>query len=384
MTHSLQGQRPLVWTLTLLNTVAYGALYYAQPLLAVQFEHDLGWTRSQTALAFTLALLVTAFSAPAMGRRLDNQGGRFLLTAGSGLGALAFVVMAFSATLPLFTLGWLLAGVAMGLTFYEATFAVLGQQVRGAARTQATLTITLVAGLASTIFVPLTTWLLPQGGRQGTLLSLAALLLFCALGTWFVVPAKPAGHRQHLPQTFQPDAAFWPLTVAFTLGRVVTVGVGLQLAPMLLWKGYSPALAAALTGLMGLAALPGRVAFVPLLGRFGASSVTTVLLLLLGGSTFLLNTSALGWLALAVVLFGLANGALTLARAELIASRYAPEIFGTVNGRLSWFVNLAQAVTPFAVGVLYSLSGGYRLSLLLMLLLSLVAAWGLRQPLHPA
>lgn len=53
----------------------------------------------------------------------------------------------------------------MSLTFYEAVFTVLGQQVQGAARTRATLTITLIAGLASTIFVPLTTALLEGAAR---------------------------------------------------------------------------------------------------------------------------------------------------------------------------------------------------------------------------
>lgn len=74
--------RPLVWTLALLSTVSYGALYYAQPLLAVAAEHALGWSRVQTGLAFTLALLVTAFIAPVVGRALDARGGRTLLSGG--------------------------------------------------------------------------------------------------------------------------------------------------------------------------------------------------------------------------------------------------------------------------------------------------------------
>ncbi|WP_407543418.1 hypothetical protein Q0M94_26965 (plasmid) [Deinococcus radiomollis] len=54
------GRRPLIWTLALLSTAGYGALYYAQPLLGVATEHALGWSRAQTSLAFTLALLVSS------------------------------------------------------------------------------------------------------------------------------------------------------------------------------------------------------------------------------------------------------------------------------------------------------------------------------------
>ncbi|WP_051935638.1 MFS transporter [Deinococcus sp. YIM 77859] len=135
------GQRPLVWTLAVLSTVSYGALYYAQPLLAVAAEHQRGWTRTQTGIAFTLALLVTALVAPAVGRALDARGGRVLIGGGAVLGSLAFVLLALSSSYVPFVIGWLLAGVAMALTFYEAVFTVLGQVVSGKERTRATLTI---------------------------------------------------------------------------------------------------------------------------------------------------------------------------------------------------------------------------------------------------
>jgi len=76
------------------------------------------------------------------------------------VGSGAFLLLALTSSYPLFVLGWLLAGAAMSLTFYEAVFTVLGQQVAEAVRSRATLTVTLIAGLASTIFVPLTTVLL--------------------------------------------------------------------------------------------------------------------------------------------------------------------------------------------------------------------------------
>lgn len=367
----------LVWAMALLNTVAYGALYYAQPLLAVQFERDLGWPRTTTALAFTLALLVTALTAPAVGRALDRQGGHFLLTAGSLLGAAALTLMTLT-THPLpFTLAWLLAGLAMSLTFYEATFTVLGQQIQGVARTRATLTITLVAGLANTIFVPLTTLLLHHAGRQATLLVLAALLVICALFVQFCIPARKRGTDRPHPLPFQPERTFWHLTAAFTLGRIVTVGVGLQLAPLLLWKGLSPAFAAALTGLMGLSALPGRVVFVPLLRHFGVQRVTLGLFVMMGLGAALLTASHLSWWAGGVTLFGLASGALTLARAELLARHYPPELFGTVNGKLAWFVNLAQALTPLWVGWLFTVTGRYVPSLAMCVLFACAAGLAL-------
>ncbi|MBB6017442.1 MFS transporter [Deinococcus radiopugnans] len=368
MTHPAAGRRPLVWALAGLTTVAYGALYYAQPLLAVATEHERGWTRAQTNLAFTLALLVTAFMAPAVGRALDARGGRGLLSVGALLGALAFTLLAASTTYVVFLLGWLLAGAAMALTFYEAAFTALGQQVQGAVRTRATLTITLIAGLASTIFVPLTTALLGQWGLKGTFLGLAGLLLLAAGVTWSGLPPERTRWSAAGPSVpFQPDPPFRTLTLAFTLARIVTVGIGLQLAPLLLAAGHSPALAAGLTGLMGLAALPGRVVFVPLLARFGALPLTTALFGQLAAGAALLHFAQNPVLAaLGIVAFGLASGALTLARAELLAQRYPPEVFGAANGRMARPVNLAQALTPFGVGLLLTWTGGYSGSLWLL------------------
>lgn len=140
---------------------------------------------------------------------------------------------------------------------------------------------------------------------------------------------------------FAPDPAFRQLALSFTLARVVSVGSGLQLAPLLLARGEAPAVAAALAGLMGPAALPGRVLFGPLLRALGIHRLTALLLALLGLGPLLLATTSSVWpAAVAITLFGVANGALTLARTELLG-RYDALIFGTVNGRLAGPVNLA-------------------------------------------
>ncbi|WP_216329546.1 hypothetical protein [Deinococcus aestuarii] len=229
----------------------------------------------------------------------------------------------------------------MALTFYEAAFTVLGQQVSATARTRATLTITLVAGLASTIFVPLTTALLGLTGLSETLLGLAALLWAVGLLAWWGLPSVGGITPNVSRPVFTPDPTFARLTLAFTLARIVTVGVGLQLAPLLLAAGYAPGLAAGLTGLLGLAALPGRVLFVPLLARLRALPLTLVLFVGLGTGALLHFPASLILMVGGTFVFGLASGALTLARAELLARQY-PDTFGTANGQMARPVNLAQ------------------------------------------
>lgn len=261
----------------------------------------------------------------------------------------------------------------MGLTFHEATFAVVARQLQGESRTRATLGITLVAGLASTIFVPLVTGLLEYGGLNATLWSLAALLSVTAALLWWLVPVRtPKSIQQRAaPGLVRRDSFLRQLTLVFTLTRIVMVGVGLQLVPMLLHDGFSAGVAAAVAGLLGAAALPGRVVFVTALRRWGAARVTAFLVwVLLLATGFLLVPHQLPILLVATLLFGLGNGALTLARAELLHAHYPASIFGSVNGRVAWWVNLAQALTPFAMGWLFTLSGSYWPSLALLIVLA--------------
>lgn len=368
------GQRPFVAALAVLNTVAYGTLYYAQPLLAVQFEQAYHWPRSFTSLTFTLALLVTAFTAPALGKLFDAGQGRLLLTLGAGLGALAFALLTLTSQPALFVLAWLLAGAAMALTFYEATFAVLAGQLQGEARTRATLSITLVAGLASTIFVPLVTAFLSRIGLTTTLWVLASGLALCAGLLWWLVPTaqQKSERAQRVPVSM--DTFLRLVTLVFTLTRIVIVGMGLQLVPMLLHDGFTPGTAAAVAGLLGAAALPGRVVFVPALKRWGAGRVTAFLVwVLLLATGLLLLPHHLPVLLVAALLFGLGNGALTLARAELLHAHYPVDIFGSVNGRVAWWVNLAQAITPFVMGWLFTHTGSYLPSLTLLMAFAVIA-----------
>ena len=363
------GRPLLVWTLALISTAGYGALYYAQPLLGVATEHALGWSRAQTSLTFTLALLTNAALAPLVGHRLDRFGGRSLISGGALLGAVALLGMSLTTNYLAFVLCWLLAGVGMTLTFYEAVFTVVGQQFQGAARTRATLSVTLIAGLASSIFVPLTTVFLGRGGLATALQGLAGVLLFVAILGACVLPKTSGASMVRLgavPARFVPDQAFQRLSLTFTLARIVSVGVGLQLAPLLLSRGESPAVAAGLAGLMGLAALPGRLLFVPLMNRLGVQRLTAGLIFGLGLGPLFLIIHSTPTAALGIAVFGLANGALTLARSELLMSRYRAEQFGSVNGRLALPVNLAQALSPYAVGLLFTWTQGYTTSLLLL------------------
>ena len=153
----------IAWALAITQTIGYGILYYGFGVLIKPMEAELGWSRAETSGAFSLALLVAGLCAIPVGRWVDRRGARGLMTAGSALGALLVLAWAHVQSL---TALYLLAtglGLAMSAVLYEVAFTVTAVWFRRE-RPRAMLIITLVAGLASTIFIPLETWLIQSYG----------------------------------------------------------------------------------------------------------------------------------------------------------------------------------------------------------------------------
>ena len=70
---------------------------------------------------------------------------------------------------------WALIGLTMATVLYEPAFVVITAWFERK-RTRAMMVVTLMAGLASTIFFPIEAWLIEQQGWRSALLTLAAFL----------------------------------------------------------------------------------------------------------------------------------------------------------------------------------------------------------------
>ena len=133
-------------------------------------QRELGWSTATLTGAYALALLVSGLAALPVGRWVDRHGPHLLVTAGSILGATLVVAWSRVADLPAYYLLWALMGLAMAATLYEPAFAVVVTWFRRA-RDRALLLLTVVAGFASTIFLPLATTLISRLGWRDALLS---------------------------------------------------------------------------------------------------------------------------------------------------------------------------------------------------------------------
>jgi len=377
----------IVAALSVTETVTWGIIYYGFPVFLSAMEQDLGASRVAVTGAFSVGMGAAALLAIPVGRWLDRHGPRGVMTAGSCLAVVLTFLWARVGSLPALYALWLLMGVAMAATLYEPAFAAVVGWFRTRHRDRALLTVTLVAGLASTIFMPLEAWLLVRQGWRAAVVTLAVVLAVVTVPIHALVLRAPRPEpvardgRPAAPPTgvslaeARRTVVFWVLTIAFVVSNFATISVTVHLIPYLAARGWSVTTAAAAVGWIGAMQLPGRVFFAPVAAWVGHRWVTA--------AVFLAQGLALAQLALVaqlpslvpmIVMLGASNGMSTLARASTTAELFGARHYGAIAGAVALGANGARAVGPVGASLLFVLLGAYeRVFWLLAGALALVA-----------
>jgi hypothetical protein len=306
------------------------------------------------------------------------------MTAGSVLAVL--MVVAWSRVQTVTGLYLVFAGVGLvsAAVLYEPAFAVVVRWF-AADRARALLTVTVVAGFASTVFLPLSQALIRAVGWRDALLLLALVL---AVTT--VLPHALVLRRDPADLGLQPDGAssapapqpgvatgdrlgrtiawaavdrrFRLLTLAFTANALAVVVVAVHLVPFLGELGHPAMVAATAAGCLGALSVAGRLLVtVAARGRptghvvavaFGAQALGGVVLLLAGGT--------LPGAVVFVLLFGVGFGVGTIARPAMLADAYGTTSYATLSALLGVALTAARAAGPLAAGAVRTWTGRYQ------------------------
>jgi MFS family permease len=248
--------------------VNWGVLYYAFAVLVLPLERELGVATWVVTGAFSLALLMSAALAPAIGRWGDRDRGALVMQAGGVIAAALLAASTFMPGVLTMYVVWAGLGLCMAATLYEPAFAIVGRAHDDPARRRRALAaVTLFGGLASTVFLPLTALLVAAAGWRGAVLVLAALLVVSTSITRAFVfrhlpaaaPTPVAGHSApRVPDGSTCPARFLLIAAMFALTSLASAAFATNLVPALGERGVSPATAATLGGLIGVMQLPGR------------------------------------------------------------------------------------------------------------------------------
>jgi MFS family permease len=380
--------RRLVWGLAATQTVGWGVLFYALPVLLVPMQDDLGWSRSLIVGAFALAIVISGLLAPAVGRHLDRDRPRLLMTGGSVVAA-AMVLAWSQVQSPLaFYAVWVVIGVAKAAVLYDAAFPVLIKRC-APEHTRALLTVTLAAGLASFVFQPLTSWLTAELGWRTALVVLAGIVGAVTVPVHWVVlaPGGGAGPDAGRPRPRERppelrEARFWVLTGAFTAVTMTAFATVVMLIAYLHDAGWTLADAALAGGVLGAMQLPGRVAFSRVVGRVANDTLAPLLLVMPAAGVLLLLAGAGNWLVWpAVALLGIGQGAIILLRATVYVDLYGTERIGALNGASAVPVTIVRALAPLGASLLVARTGSYDLAFTVLAALSVAGAVAARRAL---
>jgi hypothetical protein len=369
-----------VCALGVAQVVSWGTLFYAIGVLAAPIKRDLGVGDVLLFGAFTAGLFVSGVAAPAVGRRVDARGGRGVLAFGSVTAALACLVLAAARAPWQMVAGWLLAGLAMAACLYDPAFATLyraaGRQYR-----RAVTVVTLFGGFASTVFWPLSQYLLDTVGWRDAFLVYALLHLGLCLPLHLAFtprPAATAASASEVPASVAPAheaAAFAWLAAAFSITAFLAAALSAHLIGLLTARGLGARDAVLVGSLIGPMQVAGRLMEMALGPRIDARAVGFLAFGLLAVALALLPFVGSAWiLALAYALiYGWSNGVMTIVRGTVPAELFGSRGYGALLGRLARPQFICKAAAPVALTFLFLLDPGRTLALAALALLALLA-----------
>lgn len=373
--------------------MAFGfALRNAFSVFYPAIVEDFGWTRGNTAMMFSLSILVYGLFSPVAGGLIDRFKPQFLVAGGVLLLGGGFALCGFGAAEWHF---YLLFGVlaAVGVSFVGVT--PLGAIVTPWFPQHRGMVFgVLAAGFGvSLVSASVVQYLISTYGWQNayfiTGLSFIAVmaplvLLFIRRAPGFHLEPKPAqeasGTEAHPEQGWHAAAwtlrravrvpQFWMLWFAgfFQVGVAEKIAIAHQVY-FFRDAGYTPMAAAAVYSAFGAAFVVGNLvsSVSDRIGRERLYLPACALSFAASCLLFFVRDASQPWMAyLFAVSFGLGIGILPPVLFAAVADLFHGRAYGSIQGVIMVGVSSGGAISPWLSGYLFDVTGSYRLMLFIL------------------
>jgi MFS family permease len=355
----IDGPWRAVPVLGITQILSWGTIFYTPVLIVPLIAADRGWSMSFAMGGFSVGLLVAGLVAPYVGRSIDRYGGHVVMTLGSLIGALGLALIVYATNKVAYLAVWMVLGVAMAANLYDSAFATLGRIFGIGARRPIT-GLTLIGGFASTVSWPVTHFLLEGVSWRGTYLIYAAsLALISAPLHALALPrmrhegeAAPAQNAAAPAKVLPPyGLAFVLVAAAFASYAFVPSGMSANLLAIFTRSGIDATTVVWIGALFGPSQVGARLI------EFAFGRDVHPLWVVRGALTALLAA----FVVLAVfgitpvtaavfaVMFGGANGLVTITRGAVPLALFGASGYGRLMGRLAGPFLLMQAAAPLAM-----------------------------------
>lgn len=366
--------------LTFLTMAVGGSIVGTFPVFYVAFLEEFGWSRADTALAFSFSMVTFAASAGFIGAMVDRWGPRLIIPAGIAILGVGLALMSMVSSLPALYVFY--GGVvALGVTMFGfiPTSTVVSQWFT---RRRSTAMGVALSGRScgGVLMVPLSAWLIAAFGWRGAylLLAVGVVVLLGPLNL-ALHRARPAAAGRRAADgsgadwTLREalgDSAFWLLFLAGMFNGVGFSVVGVHQAAHMVDVGMSPLKAASLIGGLAVVRAAGGVFGGWVGDRIGRTRTFHLLsLLAMAGVFLLMNLSARhAWLGyLYVLAYGVGAGARGAIFVSIKADVFPGGSFGRILGFSQMGGGLASAAGPWLAGYFFDVWRSYYWAFILVL-----------------
>jgi predicted MFS family arabinose efflux permease len=362
----------VVAALGITQIIGWGSVLFMPAVLGNSMQAELGMSTERTFGGVALMYTVAAIAAPSMGRLMDKLGAPVVMAAGSLAGGAGLTVLAHAQGSAVYLFAWLILGATCAAALTNAACVAVSQSM-GHAAIRGMTALMFITGFAGTVSLPCVYLFEDWVGWRGTCLLLAAAHLAVCLPLHLAL-----GHGQRLyPTTVSRGTdlalsrdgewqrrAFHLLAAALGLNVLVTAGFSVHLVGVLRAAGYADAMAVLLASLVGLAQVAARAVQFLAIGRLpppvfavvGAVALPLALAIMLL-SPVLSPFAQIAATTAFVIVLGLSNGLMMVARSTVPAHVFGLTNYGLWTGRLAAFQNAATALAPLVFAAVLQRSG---------------------------
>ena len=373
--------------LTFVTMAIGGSIVSTFGVFFVEFTDEFGWSRADTALAFSTSMVTFALAAGPIGALIDRWGPRTVISSGVAVLGIGLLFMANVSSRPT-------------LYFYYGVIVALGVTLIGMIPTSTVVSQWFVQyrstamGMAhagrsagSMVMVPLSAFLIAWIGWRGAYLWLAVGI------TVLLFPLNLMFHRNR-PQTPKKksppedrgdgwtlqlalrDQAFWLLFLSGIFQGMSFSIIGVHQVAHMVDIGITKITAAWLLGFMAILRAVGGIGGGWIGDRIGRRS-TFVVASLLGMSgvvcLMLLSVDRMILAYLFILLNGIGAGARGTSFVSLKADIFPGRSFGRILGFSQMGAGLASAVGPWFAGYIFDVLGSYQLAFWLVLAVNVLS-----------
>ena len=336
--------------------VAYGTWSYSFGVLLEPIKDDTGWPEGWLVAAFSASSLAGAVLAPQAGRLIDRHLMRMVLGV-TGIVSCGLLVLASGADHVLtFTIAGATGGALLSaFAYYHVTQTLSVRLAAPADGPRAVGLLTLIGAFSSTIYLPLTAWLVDDHGWRVTMRFHAAVAAVFLVFTALVLPrpasAGPVPRRG--PSGLMASARGRRYAVA-SAGVGIAVGAVLVYqVPIMVTAGLSLSTAAWLAGARGVMQFVGRLPVVWVVGRLGSTRSLQLAFGFLSVGIAVLAFSSNPVIGFGYVLIGgIGIGATSPLQGIHSTTVFAPERLGQGMGTISMIFGVSMALGPLLVSML--------------------------------